>query len=63
MPQPMRQRQLGGEGAALCGVASYELQVMPAGQVGGGDGMMHVAAACSWLGSGIKAHAACMHDE
>jgi hypothetical protein len=36
---------------------------VPAGQVGGTGGMMHVAVACSWLGSGTKGHAACMHDE
>ncbi len=63
MVQHTRQRQLGGEGAAQCGVATCEQQLVPAGQVGGTGGMMHVAVACSWLGSGTKEHAACMHDE
>jgi len=63
MVQHMRQRQLGGEGAALCGVASHELQRVLAGQVGGEGGGIHDTAACSWMGCDSKAHAACMHDE
>ncbi len=49
MVQHMRQRQVGGEGAALCGVASHELHRVLAGQVGGEGGGIHVTAACSWL--------------